>query len=259
MRLVSKYLALACVTVVGLAFVSQSNAGLVGLWQFEDGGDLTAATLVGGPLALTGSDTAVAGPGGPDNGAASLGVGDFYTANNSIGANGGGTLTNQYTILMDIKDSSTGFNALLDMDLGGDGDLFINDDGGVGISGEYAGVVNDGEWRRVVAVYDLGSAGPLTIYIDGVLAQTISSGDISGGGVVDGRFALQNTFTVFSDNGGGEEFTTSISTLALFDSALGSGAVVSLGGAGRVIPEPSTMALIVLFGLGLSVTSKRRR
>ena len=55
------------------------NADLAGLWEFENAGALTQATI-GSDLALTGSEAAVAGSGGPDTGAAQVGNGDFYTA-----------------------------------------------------------------------------------------------------------------------------------------------------------------------------------
>lgn len=218
--------AIVCMTVL----VGPANAQLVGLWEFENSGNLTLASA-GSDLVATGSDTFVAGSGGADTGAASLDLDDFYTVINPIGANGGGLFTNQYTIVMDINDSSSGFNALLDMSLEGDADIFINGAGGIGISGDYAGVVNDGQWHRLAFSFELGSATALTRYIDGVSFGTVNVSDPS----IDGRFGLQNTFTAFSDNGGGEESTTSISNLALFGTNLNSLQIDQLGVAGDPI------------------------
>jgi len=278
MRFASKFMALACVLVVGLAFVSQANAQLVGLWEFEDAGNLTAATI-GSDLVLTGSDAAVAGSGGLDTGASALDLfsidvnqlpnivptgGGFYTVTNPIGANGGGARTNSFTLLMDIQfpGGVTGFTALAEFDsdvnAGSDSDYFLDEDGandriGVGNQGYVDTVGNLGTvWHRIVLSVENGVKR--TTYIDGV---DLGDHDL---GSIDGRWSLDGDFEVFLDGDLGEELLTYVSNLALFGSALNANQVANLGGVGtQVIPEPSSMALIVLFGLGLSVTTRRKR
>jgi len=278
MRFASKFLALACVLVVGLAYVSQADAQLVGLWEFEDAGNLTAATI-GSDLVLTGSDAAVAGSGGPDTGASALDLfsidanqlpnivptgGGFYTVPNPIGANGGGARTNAFTLVMDVKfpGGVPGFIALAefdaDLDPASDSDYFLDEDGtndriGVGNQGYVQTVGNLGtDWRRIVLSVENGVKR--TTYIDGV---DLGDHDL---GSIDGRWSLDGDFEVFLDGDLGEEELTYVSNLALFGSALNANQVVNLGGAGRqIVPEPSSMALIVLFGLGLSATTRRKR
>ena len=193
----------------------------VGLWNFENSGNLTAATT-GSALASTGSDTAVTGSGGSDTGAASLDNGDHYTVTNSIGGNGGGSKTNKYTLLMDVKAAAGGYNSLLELNGSGDADFFINSAGKVGISGDYFGTLADGTFHRLLVVVDLGSATPITTYIDGALAHAYTGAELAGdNGAVDGRWSLGSTFEVFNDgSNGGEEKTTAVSNLAIFDQAL---------------------------------------
>jgi len=252
----------ACVCVASVVCAGPAQAALRGLWEFEDGANLTAATI-GADLVLTGVDAAVAGSGGSDTGGASLDVGDFYTVPSPIGANGGGARTNAFTILMDIRLPAgvTGFAALGEFDspAGGDGDYFLDTDTD---TQDRAGVSSEGyvpiegllgnEYRRFVMSFENGVKR--TSYVDGVALGDHEVGDI------DGRWTLGSTFDVFSDNGGGEEAETWVSNLALYDTALDADQVAALGGAGRVlVPEPGTLTLAVLFGLALSAVGLRKR
>jgi hypothetical protein len=260
MRLASLFLASACALVMGVTLAGQADAQLVALWEFEDGGNLTAATL-GSDLALSGSQVAVAGSGGPDAGGASLDNGDFYTLTNPIGANGGGARTNDYTILMDIKVPAgvTGFIAIAEFDTpaAGDGDYFLDTDGAtqdrIGVSSEgyvpIPGLLGT-DYRRLVMSFENGVKR--TSYLDGV-----ALGDHNVG-AIDGRWTLGGTLDVFSDNGGGEEAETWVSNLALYDGALGADSVAALGGAGRPIPEPSGLGLTLLALTGLLVARRRK-
>ncbi len=220
--------------ITAMAMSNDANAQLVGLWEFENSGNLNQATI-GSDLVTTGAILSRAGSGGTDVGGASVALDQFFTVTNPIGANGGGTTkTNEFTFVMDINDASDGFNALWDMDedgTGTDADFFINGDDGVGIGGNYVGTINDDTWRRLVVVYDLGSADPITTFIDGNLNSTIFNGDAG----IDDRFGLQSTFTLFSDNGGGEEIETFVSNFALFENALSVNEAIALGVAGDPI------------------------
>jgi hypothetical protein len=251
-----------CVCVASVVFAGSAEAALRGLWEFEDGSNLTAATI-GADLALTGVDAAVAGSGGPDTGGASLDVDDFYTVPNPIGANGGGARTNAFTLLMDIKIPAgvTGFIALGEFGspAADDGDYFLDTDTDTedraGVSSEgyvpIAGLLGT-EYRRLVMSFENGVKR--TSYLDGIALGDHEVGDI------DGRWTLGDTLDVFSDNGGGEEAETWVSNLALYDTALDADQVAALGGAGRlIVPEPGTLTLAVLFGLALSAVGLRKR
>jgi hypothetical protein len=112
-------------------------------------------------------------------------------------SNGGGGYLNQYTIILDASfpgigewislyqtneayDDAAGHFDLSDSN---DGDLFIDPDGQVGISGVYGGTLTVNTWYRIALVVDL-VAGTLTTYADGVQIQQLT------GQGLDGRFAL---------------------------------------------------------------------
>jgi hypothetical protein len=84
---------------------------------------------------------------------------------------------------------------------GSDGDVFINPQGGVGISGIYNGNVGLDTWRRVAFAFDLsgpGQAPVLTKFIDGVKVGNQTTG-LSG---PDGRFSLDPFALLFADQDG---------------------------------------------------------
>ena len=252
-------------TIVTLSAIcmwqSVACAELVGLWEFENAGDLTLATT-GSNLVVTGTTAAVAGSGGPDTGAAQLGNGDFFTVTNSIGANGGGANTNVYTLVMDVNSPGAAWNALVDIDgdaFSSDGEVFTNPSGGLGIDGDYFGTAADGSFHRIALVFDMASGASMTTYIDGVPNHAHTDEELGGSPTadIDGRWSLLSTFNAFSDNGGGEEETLAVSNLALFSTALGASEVAALGGPGRnIVPEPSTFALATFAGLLLLLRAR---
>ncbi len=220
-------------------------------------------------LVLGGVDAAVAGSGGPDTGAAALdnfeNGGGYYTVPSPIGDNGGGTRTNAFTLLMDIKipGGVVGYNALAefdaDLDPGSDSDYFLDTDTA---TQDRIGVANQGyvnttsllgeEWHRIVL--SIENSVKRTTYIDGISLGDHDLGDI------DGRWSLDGEFEVFLDGDGGEEYLTYVSNLAFYNGALDASQVAALGGAGRqIVPEPSSIVLLTIFGLGMSVSGRRKR
>ena len=213
------------VLFVLLAVATLAQAGLVGLWEFTNATDLTAATI-GNDLGLTGSHTAVAGVGAGD-GAARIGSNSYYTVTHGIGANGGGNYTNEWTLVYDIKSPLTsGYSSLLQTNTANsnDGELFTKSNGEIGVSAtKYApaGTVSANSWYRLVVRVDNGSLYEL--WIDGVRVLNGTPQD------VDGRFSLEDVFLLFADEDGEEE-AVDVSRVALYDETLSDAAIQALGG-----------------------------
>ena len=263
MRPKSTWICLTWICAAIFGSTEAANADLVSLWEFEDSGNLLAAS-VGSDLALTGTAAAAAGSGGADAGAAQLSTGDYFTATNPIGANGGGSNTNAYTLVMDMNAPGSSWNALVDIDGGafsGDGEVFTNPSGGLGIDGDYYGTGADGSWHRIALVFDMASDTSMTTYIDGALNHAHTDSELGGSpnADIDGRWSLLGTFNPFSDNGGGEEETLAVSNLALFSSALSAEEVSALGGPGSLIPEPNSIGLLMLGSLAFLGLRKRSK
>jgi 3',5'-cyclic AMP phosphodiesterase CpdA len=135
--------------------------------------------------------------GGTASGALSFGRGTFFRLSHGLGANGGGTRLNRYTLVLDLNIASrpTGWAALLQTSSGNsdDADWFINPGSGLGISGNYGGAVPESTWVRVALVVDC-VAGTYRSYLNGLPVQ------VQRGLTADGRFSLGPEFLLFADN-----------------------------------------------------------
>jgi len=147
-------------------------------------------------------------------------------------ANGGGEYINQYTMIWDILIPNVGANWFsfynTNATNSNDGDFFIRaSDGGIGISGQYHGTVNSGQWHRIALVIDL-VAGTMAKYIDGVHVAT------QGVGGVDGRWAMYTTdhgvktFLLTDENN--ETNQGYISSFWFADRALDASTIAAFGG-----------------------------
>ncbi len=200
-----------------------------GLWDFPASNPVTAS--IGSNLSLTGSHTTVSGSGTGDE-AVQIGNGSHYTATNPIGANGGGSNTNEYTVLIDFKPTlSAGYASLIDYkNTNSDGELFTRSNGSVGTSQlgySPAGTVTTA-WTRLVFRVKNGSFAEL--WINGAKAHTFSTQS------VDGRYALLGSFDMFQDGpSGGEEETVQLSTFSLWGRALEETEIVAMGGPGAPV------------------------
>ena len=139
-----------------------------------------------------------------------------------------------YTAVWDVNVAAlAGFQALLQTDVaqGGDGELFIRGDGGLGINGDYDGAVAPGAWARIaVTVQDRGDGtATLTKYLDGAFldSQTVDAA----------RYTLSAAagFLLLSDNDG-ETGGGHLAHFGLAAEPLDAAAVAALGGADAAGP-----------------------
>jgi len=217
----------ALLTVALTIGTATAQSPPVGLWNFDDPGDLTLADT-GIDLVLTGVHQAVDGT-EPGDGAALIDVGSHYTCDHGIPANGGGSLVNEYTLVMDIQTYGRGiWHCFLQTSPlnGNDGDAFISPYGhvGVGDTGYSTPRMLDARtWYRMAFVVDNGAR--YEIYADGtrILDGTPQA--------VDGRFSLDPTALLFADENS-EDNEVHVSRIALYDQALSEAEVVALGSLG---------------------------
>lgn len=226
--------------VLPLLFVGSSlhAANLVGLWQFENAGGPEQAT-VGNDLIVNGSPAAVPGVAAGDD-AVAMGVGDSFSLNHGIPANGGGALVNQYTIIYDVflPSASDGtWRSLLQTASGtgdNDGDYFLSPGGAVGVAAiSYSGnSLSSGSWYRIVFSADIGASPSFrttVISAAGTVLWTFQHANQS----LDGRHALYpagggDIMHFFADENG-EDNELHVTQLALFDGALTRAEAEALG------------------------------
>lgn len=245
-------------SVAALILISSPvvRAAITGQWDFKSG-DLSAT--VGRALEYydsPGGETeqktvfgTTAELGLPDIGGAPAHVMGFprclptmgYVMYPEMQPNGGGNFVNQYTLIFDLlypPESASGWRALVqidDLSNSNDADLFINQNGGIGISGAYHGQIKPNQWHRVAFVFDLAAPGgpSLTKYIDGELVgqQILNAG-------VDGRWALNpiggmfgDAVLLFTDDNadGGNTQPGFVSSIQVHDVALSAAYIKALG------------------------------
>jgi hypothetical protein len=159
-----------------------------------------------------------------------------YIMRHGIAPNGGGTLVNQYTLIMDIYVETAGSFAasLLQIDsqdnaLGNDGDLFWQQGNfGQGTGGyNGTGAFTAGAWHRVCAAYDMAANPPVvTKYVDG-----IKQDDWTASQALDApRRALKPTAVLFGDGDQDERRVMYVNSIQIRSGKLTDGEMVALGG-----------------------------
>lgn len=249
-------------TAFAAAFTHPSAlAQPAGQWDF-DGGNLNAT--VGSPMTYLGGAAGVtqfgttASFGIPDIGGASAQIMKFSSLQRPNGygmptpsaANGGGSLVNDYTLLLDVfyPASSSGLiRPLIQTDDGiltADADLIIGAGNGIGTtSGPFFGAILPNTWHRVAIVVH-GSAQQIRFYIDG--AEVGSTGiaepfDSVYALTPSGPSEILNNNTTNSTPG-------YVNSIQIRDVALTSGQVQALGvasadGIPQVIPSVPSFLL----------------
>ncbi|MDE0739763.1 MAG: choice-of-anchor D domain-containing protein [Planctomycetota bacterium] len=214
---------------------------IVGLWEFNDAGDITSASL-GGELTLEGAGEITAQAGVPgfaaDTGSVRAPDNAWLGVDPNLHANGGGNRANQFTLMMDFSPSqvSASWNRLVK---GGGGSYYQNQDR-VGIWMASAnqiwspsGSLATGEWYRLVYVVDTVN-DRFDAFLDGALVAT------GGAGGVDGPASLDpEALTILGDSSVYQE-ETSCSLFAVYNRPLSRAYVAAnLAVAGETIPVTS--------------------
>lgn len=176
--------------------------------------------------------------------------GTYFTMTHGLGANGGGSLLNQYTLIMDVvfHSHTTPWAVLYQTSPANnnDGEWFINASRGLGISGNYGGFVPDDTWHRLAVVVD-NVAGTFTSYVNGVPVQQ------NTGLTLDGRWAMGPTVLLFADEDE-ENAAGVVHSVQLRPEAMLPAELAALGGptaAGIPIPTaPSALRVVSLNGGG---------
>jgi hypothetical protein len=208
-------------------------AVVTGQWDFSGNLDATVGTALqylGDTASITSFKDATIG-GSPAKvmsfGAATKTQG--YIMTHGASANGGGTNVNQYTLIMDVMfpaASDSKWRGLLQTDPSNssDGDLFVNNGNGIGISGQYQGKVIAETWHRLAFAINLNDKS-VSKYIDGVLVnkQTLGSG-------FDARWSLLPTALLFTDEDG-ETSGGLVNSVQIRNGTLSDAEIAALGGA----------------------------
>lgn len=183
-----------------------------------------------------------------------------YIMNHRIAPNGGGTLVNQYTLIMDVLIGTEGPGAAAILQTSSltntdDGDLFWQGgnfgQGGGGYNG--TGEFTAGAWHRVAAAYDMAANPPVVVkYVNGIFQDNWTANQ----GLDNPRRALQPSALLFADGDQDERRQWWVNSIQIRAGALSGDQMASLGGPqvnGIPLVLPATTTTPELcFGLGQS-------
>jgi hypothetical protein len=147
-----------------------------------------------------------------------------------LGANGGGTNLNQYTLIMDVmwpSESDQSWRALFQSDTNNanDAEMFVNIDNALGVENNYAGQILPNTWYRLGFVFDLTNR-TMTNYINGAKANS----QFLEATAVDSRFSLKPELLLFTDDDG-ETQPGYVNSIQIRAEVLSETQMMELGGA----------------------------
>jgi hypothetical protein len=227
--------------------VPQSN--VTGQWDF-DRGDLAAT--IGKPLRYLDGEEGLTKAGTLFGLTTELGIADIdgqaarvmyvpgdllreigYVMEHGIAPNGGGTLVNQYTLIMDVLVGETGPGAAALWQTSStnntdDGDLFWQGGNfGQGTDGyNGTGIFTAGAWHRIAAAYDMAATPPVvTKYVDGVKQDDWTANQ----GLDNPRRALQPIAILFGDGDQDERREMWVNSVQIRSGKLSDAELASLG------------------------------
>ncbi len=274
-----------CVLVLSAAGLASADLvanvpdGVTGLWTFFDL-PVYQTAAIGQDLVGNAMGTGLLGP---DTQIGTLHDPDLYTTNkviqtrnynsylqvnHNIGANGGGSLTNQYTVALDYRQTQANpqnslFNTYIDSPTATEPAelrfLRVGDEGFVSTIGSEATgystqtlVAND--WHRIVWSVQNGVDGYFRVYVDGILFLD------APGQAIDGDYALNNFFHMFTGAGWSDNWGI-CGNLMTWNRALSGEEIAPMGGWSigdtvedsptplLFVPEPTSLAILALGGL----------
>jgi hypothetical protein len=246
---------------------------VTGQWDFEAG---TLAATVGVPLQYLDGVGGVTQAGTQFGSTTDLGVEDIggqpakamlvpgeldrnigYIMTHRIAPNGGGTLVNQYTLIMDVLVGTSGSGAASMLQVSSttntdDGDLFWQGNnfgqGGQGYNG--TGEFTAGAWHRVAASYNMAATPPVVIkYVNGVFQDNWTANQ----GRDNPRRALQPTAILFGDGDQDERRQWWVNSIQIREGAMTGDQLASLGkaqAAGIPLTLPDQSVPELHFGRG---------
>lgn len=199
-------------------FVPTNWSSLVGYWNFDNNANLVEAQI-GNNLVSQGTFTQVAGPSATDF-AIRKTVGNYFKCTHGLPTN-----VNKYSLMIDFKIQTNGlwysFFQTSPTNVG-DGDLFINTAGqvGVGTLGYSNLSLVPNEWYRLIITVDEENA--IKTYLNGTLWNA------GAPDVLNGRFSLQNVLLLLADDNG-EDNLMDVASIGLFDKPLTAAEVFTIG------------------------------
>ena len=201
-----------------------------GWWKFDDSADMLKATI-GNALGTYGSTPNESVPGPVDGNLAIMDpIGHALVMDHGIGANGGGSLTNEYTFQIDFMVPAPLPGYVSFFQTGpmndADGDLFVKSNGTIGLTalGWSTNVVAPDTWYRLIVSAKCGEF--YRVYVNGELYVE------KLGITVDSRHALKPLPHIFGDDDG-EDPTIHCAELAVWDVALTEDQAIELGNASQ--------------------------
>ncbi len=213
----------------------------VGLWKFDDSGNLSLATT-GQILSSVGGHSAVPGIEAGD-GAVLDPVGGYYSCTHGI-APSGGSFVNDWSLMMDFKVPAASLGSWVcffqtHSANSNDGDCFIAPGGTVGVAdtGYSSNSIVAETWYRIII--SVSNSNFYRIYVDGVLwLEGVPQS-------IDGRFSLDPEILFFADENS-EDAAIHCSNIAMWDQALTGAQAMSLGGASPSMAAASSAGLNLL-------------